>query len=321
MKNIIETFEGSKHFRLKQVADGVFAAISIPGTGSVGNAAIIDLGDSTIVVDTFTTIHAAEDLKAAAMYLTGNPASYVINTHWHSDHTSGNQVFASEAQIISTSATREIMDTFGRNRLAQQLSNPKPIFQAIDEIETKIQNETDENLKRDMQWENASDREYMKILPELVYTLPNITFDHHMKIHGSDRTVQLITYGGGHTQSDAFVYLPEQKIAIMGDLVLSKHHPVLNNANPHEWLNILEQVELLNIETIIPGHGEVCSMKELYEVKDYIKNIVVLVEETVQSNRNINDISIPNAYQDWYFSTYFKSNLQKVYDVTIKSTD
>ncbi|MGV3466174.1 MAG: MBL fold metallo-hydrolase [Heyndrickxia sp.] len=318
MKKQMETFEGSKHFRLNQVAKGVFAAISIPGTGSVGNAAIIDLGDSTIVVDTFTTIQAAEDLKAAAMYLTGNSVSYVINTHWHSDHTSGNQVFA-EAPIISTSTTREIMDTFGRDRVAQQLSNPEPIYQAIDEIEKKILNETDEKLKRDMQWENASDREYMKILPKLVYTLPTITFDHQMNIHGSERTVQVMTYGGGHTQSDAFVYLPEQKIAVMGDLVLSKHHPVMINANPQEWLNILEQVELLNIETIISGHGEVCSMKEIHEVKGYIKYIVALVEETVQSNRNINDILIPNAYQDWYFSNYFRSNLKKVFDLTIKS--
>lgn len=114
MKNRIETFKESKHFRLNYVAEGVFAAISVPGTGSVGNAAIIDLGDSTLVVDTFTTIQAAEDLQAAAIHLTGNPVSYVINTHWHSDHTSGNQVFTPKAQIISTSTTREIMDIFGK---------------------------------------------------------------------------------------------------------------------------------------------------------------------------------------------------------------
>src|ERR1700730_16505230 len=103
MRNRIETFTGSKHFLLNHVAEGVFAAISVPGTGSVGNAALIDLGDSTLVVDTFQTIQAAEDLQAAAIYLTGNSVSYVINTHWHSDHTYGNQVFAPKAQIISTS--------------------------------------------------------------------------------------------------------------------------------------------------------------------------------------------------------------------------
>jgi cyclase len=321
MKNRIETFTGSKHFHINNVAEGIYAAISVPGTGSVGNAAIIDLGDTTLVVDTFTTIQAAEDLEEAAIRLTGKPVSYVINTHWHSDHTSGNQVFHPNAQIISTSTTRDIMATFGKNRICQQLSNPEPIYKAIDELEEKIQKETDEKLKREMEWENSSDRMYIEILPDLVYTLPSITFDQQMTIHGSTRTVQLFTYGGGHTQSDAFVYLPKEKIAIMGDLVLSKHHPVMIYANPQEWLNILEKVELMDIETIVPGHGDVCSMKELHEVKGYIIDIVALVSETVQNKKSINDILVPKAYQDWYFTTYFKSNIKKVYELITKSVD
>lgn len=321
MKNQIESFKGSRHFQLNHVAEGVFAAISVPATGSVGNSTIIDLGNSTLVVDTFMTIQAAEDLKAAAIYLTGNPVSYVINTHWHSDHTSGNQLFIPKAQIISTSITREIMDTFGKNRLAQQVSNPEPIYHAINELEEKIKQEKDEKLKKEMRWENASDREYMEILPNLVYTLPTITFDQQMSIHGSDRIVQLITYGGGHTQSDAFVYLPEEKIAVMGDLVLSKHHPVMTNGNPQEWLSILERVELLDIETIIPGHGEVCSMKELHEVKTYITDIIALVVETIQSKKSNDDILVPKAYQDWYFTTYFRANLKKVFDYITKSAN
>lgn len=130
----------------------------------------------------------------------------------------------------------------------------------------------------------------------------------------SERTVHLITYGGGHTQSDTFVYIPEEKMAVMGDLVLSKHHPVMIHANPLEWLDILEQVQKLNIHTIVPGHGEICSMKELEEVKGYIKDLLQIVAETVNSNGSIDEIEIPEAYEDWYFATYFKSNLKTVYD-------
>lgn len=54
MKNRIETFRGSKHFRLQHVANSVIAAIAVPGTGSLGNAAITELGDTTLVVDTFS---------------------------------------------------------------------------------------------------------------------------------------------------------------------------------------------------------------------------------------------------------------------------
>jgi len=315
MGNRTESFTGSKHFQLNQVAEGVFAAIAVPGTGSVGNATIIDLGDTTLVVDSFNTIQAVEDLEAAAMYLTGRAVSYLVNTHWHSDHTSGNQLFAPAAQIISTSDTREIMATFGKNRLAQQMSNPEAIYKAIDELDEQLLQETDAKLKAEMQWENASDREYMKTLPNLVYTLPTMTFDQQMSIHGSGRMVQLLTYGGGHTQSDAFVYLPEEKIAVMGDLVLSKHHPVMMYANPTQWLNILDQVELLDVKTIIPGHGEVCSVSELHAVKGYIKHIVALVTEAVQSKRSIDEIVVPQDYREWNFTTYFKSNLKKVYEL------
>lgn len=319
MNNRIETFRGSRHFRLNRVADSVVAAIAIPGTGSLGNAAIIDLGDITVVVDTFSTIQAAEDLKAAAEHLTGNPVSYVVNTHWHSDHTSGNQVFIPTAQIISTSITREIMDTFARDRLAQHLKNMEKLNQAIDESDVQIQHETDEKLKRDMAWENATDREFVKMLPNLVHSLPTITFEQQMTIHGSKRSIQLLTFGGGHTQSDAIVYIPEDKIVVMGDLVLSQHHPVLMYANPQEWLNILGQVELLDVETIVPGHGEVCSLQELYEVKGYITRITEMVTEAVQRQESIDEIHVPLEYHDWYFTTYFKSNLSKIHAMITES--
>ncbi|MFE8699958.1 MBL fold metallo-hydrolase [Cytobacillus sp. FJAT-54145] len=321
MINQIETFTESKHFRIKRVTEGVYATVSVPGTGSVGNAAIINLGNSTLVVDTFTTIEAAQDLYEAAEFLTGNSVSYVVNTHWHSDHTTGNQVFSQNAQIISTTTTRHIMNTFGRERLSQQLSNPEAIYKAIDEFEEKMQLETNEHLKNEMKGEIASNREYMKMLPNLVYTLPTITFDQQMTIHGSDRTVQLITYGGGHTQSDTFVYLPDEKIAVMGDLVLSKHHPVMIHANPKEWLNILDRVEQLDIETIIPGHGEVCSMEELYGVRTYIKKIMGMVEEAVQNKRPIDEILVPGEYQEWNLSTYFNANLKKVYELITEKED
>jgi glyoxylase-like metal-dependent hydrolase (beta-lactamase superfamily II) len=84
----------SKHFRLEQLLDGVYAAIGIPGSGSGSNAGIIDLGDRTLVFDTFLTPQAGDDLRAAAEHLTGRPVAAVINSHWHADHIHGNQAFA-----------------------------------------------------------------------------------------------------------------------------------------------------------------------------------------------------------------------------------
>lgn len=314
----VETFAGSKHFRLTKVAEGVYAAIAVPGTGSLGNAAIIDLGDATLVVDTFMSIQAARDLQNAAEHLTGRPVSYVFNTHWHGDHTFGNQVFAPAAQFIATSRTREIMATLVKERVSQQLSKPEAIYQAIDELEEKMMQETDEKLKQEMEWEIASDRQYMEMLPELILTLPTLTFDQQMSIHGSKRTVELITFGGGHTQSDAFLYIPEERIAVMGDLVLSRHHPVMRYANPQEWLQILEQVEALGVDTIVPGHGEVGTLRQLQEVRGYIAEMLALVEEIVKNKGTINGIAVPQAYRSWYFTGDFKTNLEVLYKLMAK---
>ncbi|WP_134687388.1 MBL fold metallo-hydrolase [Brevibacillus migulae] len=318
MGSRLETCKESKHFKLKQVTEGVYAAISIGGTGSLSNAAIIDLGDETLVVDTFLSIEAGRDLQAAAVQLTGRPVSYVFNTHWHSDHTFGNQVFAPTAQIISTSQTREIMATVVKERVKQHLSEPAAIYQAIDEVREKMELETDDKLKKEREWEIGSDLAYMKTLPELELTLPAVTFEQQLTIHGSKRKVELISYGGGHTQSDAFAYLPEERIAVMGDLVLEGHHPVMRYANPQEWLQILDRVEALGVDTIVPGHGEVCTLEALHQVRHYLHDVTALVEQALQTGRSIEDIQVPEAYRGWYFTGDFPANLQRLYK--LKST-
>ncbi|MGH2486968.1 MAG: MBL fold metallo-hydrolase, partial [Ktedonobacterales bacterium] len=79
-----------------------------PGTGALGNAGIIDLGGVTLVFDTMMTFAAARDLRAAAERLTGRAPRYVVNSHFHLDHTMGNAVF-SDAVIIATSATTPLI--------------------------------------------------------------------------------------------------------------------------------------------------------------------------------------------------------------------
>ena len=76
----------SKHFRFLQLADGVYAAIHIDGGAAIGNAGIVDLGDRTLIFDTFSTPQAAEDLRTATEALTGRPIDAVINSHWHNAH-------------------------------------------------------------------------------------------------------------------------------------------------------------------------------------------------------------------------------------------
>lgn len=98
----------SRHFNLEKVSEGIYAAIAKDDGGAFGNAGFIDLGDKTIIFDTFNTQQAAEDLRNIAVNITNKPVSWVINSHFHSDHTRGNQVFK-DCHIISSQTTQQQM--------------------------------------------------------------------------------------------------------------------------------------------------------------------------------------------------------------------
>jgi cyclase len=73
----------SEHFELERLADGVYAAIATVDGAAYGNAGIVDLGEQTLVFDTFDSPRAADDLRVAAETLTGRPATYA-NPSWSS---------------------------------------------------------------------------------------------------------------------------------------------------------------------------------------------------------------------------------------------
>ncbi|GCE23698.1 MBL fold metallo-hydrolase [Dictyobacter kobayashii] len=112
----------SPYFQLEQVAEGIYAAIVKEGAGAWGNAGIVDLGGQTLVFDTFNTPQAAQNLRAIAEQITGHAVTYVVNSHHHSDHISGNQVFEG-ATIFATDTTFDLMRTKGRPVLSVCVPN------------------------------------------------------------------------------------------------------------------------------------------------------------------------------------------------------
>ncbi|NNC73973.1 MAG: MBL fold metallo-hydrolase [Acidimicrobiia bacterium] len=100
----------STPFTIHPAGDGVWAAISPPmEMPAISNAAIIDLGDRTLVVDSFMTFQAAQALSDAAEELTGNRPHLLVTTHHHVDHVGGNSVFA-EIPRFGTARMRELIE-------------------------------------------------------------------------------------------------------------------------------------------------------------------------------------------------------------------
>ena len=309
----------SPYFRLERLAEGVWAAIVERGTGAWGNAGIVALGDRTLVFDTFLTPAAARDLRATAESLTGQPVAYVVNSHYHMDHINGNAAF-DDATIIATEKTRERIATRGAELVAQAFDLPAYLA----DLDAQIASAATPELRADLL---ALQGEYCALnsaLPELRLRLPDITFDQRLTLHGTQRAVEVVSYGGGHTSSDALLLLAVERIAFLGDLLGVKMHMSFGQADLEQWDTILERIETLDMQTIVPGHGSVGAPADVATMRQYLFDMETLVSEAIvrgETAEQIVALAPPAMYADWGARSIFADNLRLLYSQLAQSAE
>src|SRR5258705_5721449 len=110
--------------RFIQVAPGVYSAL---GNGTIetrSSTMVIVSADDVFLVDTNITPEATRRLVNDIKTLTDKPIRYVVNTHWHYDHSDGNQIFGPEVTIIGHQNERtEILAGVLKNRLGLEFQN------------------------------------------------------------------------------------------------------------------------------------------------------------------------------------------------------
>lgn len=297
---------------IERLAEGVYAAIAVPGQGSLGNAGIVDLGDQTLVFDTLRTPRAAMELSAAAERLTGRRATWVVNSHWHDDHVAGNQVFVPGASIIATEMTRDLMTSRLVAEYAQDAAELPAILQTL---EKRLAVEGDERAREELGLRIAENRRYAEAIPSIRVTPPDLTFGREMRLHGKTRTVELWSYGGGHTTSDAFLYLADERIMFAGDLAFLDYHPWLPDGDPGEWVRIIGEIERLSLNTVVPGHGPVTDRRCLTLTREYIETLERLADEMARSGitpETVTDVPVPTPFDTWSVAQFAQANMRFV---------
>ncbi len=303
----------SKHFTIQKLSDGVFAAIAKNGGHAICNAGIIDLGDAALIFDPFMSLDAAKDLELASRQLTGHTVKYVVNSHFHNDHIGGNQVFPG-ATIISTEKTRELIAKYQPEEIADDKVGAPLALQKIEQKDTSLMkpHELEENLMWKGYYEAlVSSADSLKIV------LPGETFAQQMTIHGKNFSVQLISYGEAHTESDLFLYLPEQKIIFTGDILFIKNQPWLGDGDPERWEKYLDSITKLNPEIFVPGHGPVGAIGDIDTMKSYFRNVKDVATSYYKRKANPeNDSTItsPKPYDGWFLSNFYKPNVVSEYN-------
>ena len=301
----------SRHFTIHELAEGVFAAVATGGGAAISNSGIIDLGNLTLIYDTFLTPQAARDLLAAARYLTGREPEIIINSHYHNDHIWGNQVFSPQAHIISTTETYHLIQTEGRDELEWARGNSARKLQEFRQQYADAKSDHDRNEA--LLWVGYYEG-LVEDLPGLAVRLPDITFDKRMAIHGRSRTIDLIPFENAHTGNDAILYLREDQIALMADLLFVGCHPYLAECDAYSLLAALKEIGTMGASIFVPGHGPVGGKNDLALMMDYITLCLdrsrSLVERGIATEEHIEKEDLPEKYNSWELSRFFHINIE-----------
>jgi glyoxylase-like metal-dependent hydrolase (beta-lactamase superfamily II) len=264
----------SNYFDLFEIADGIYAAMSKNDSGASVSAGFFDLGNYIIIFDTHSYPGAARDLYNAVKKLYGKEPSFIVNSHFHSDHIFGNCLFPETIPIISTPITLNKIKEVGFDRLKH--------FQETAEEEVKKRKEM---LYADNppfgEQEIYNDLEFYKYVtdPNFKIRLPDFLINNDLIINGAEKTVHLIPQGSGHTDSDIIAYFPNEKICFMGDLLFAdlddswapNETGRFYTVDPPNLYKILESLIKKDIEIYIPGHGELSTKNEVQMNMDFIK--------------------------------------------------
>lgn len=281
-----------EHIRLEPLADGVVAALAVEPGGAVGNAGIIALGDGALVVDTGLTALAGAELRTAAEELTHSPVQYVVNTHRHPDHVMGNSAFATETQVISTTLTRSLMlkhipefiRAYRQNRAQAELdlrAAQDRLTTAEDPDEIATLNET---IRASSLLLEAAARARLRA--------PNWTFEQQIAIYGSQRTLEIISYGPAHTESDAIVWLPDERIVFCADLLFNGRHPWAGDGVLDAWQHSIDCVLALEPRLVVPGHGPLATVADLEAQREYLGVLQAHVDDALAHGLPDDDTAI-----------------------------
>jgi len=300
----------SKHFTIQKLDDGIYAAIAIDGGHAVCNAGLVDMGGQLLVFDTFVSPQAAQDLKRFITDHYGQIPIMVVNSHYHNDHIWGNQVFAPEASVISSTRTYELIGTSGMEEFNWYSANSA---QQLETLRRQYQDTQDENQRKQLVLIIGEYEGILQALPHLSVCLPNITFDGRLEIRGKLHTAELSSYSEAHSGSDTVLYLPHKKIVFMSDLLFVGFHPYLADGDPYMLLKALRDLSLLNATFYVPGHGPVGSLEDVKLLIKYIEACIDTAQGLVQSGQvsqeYIQQMQVPETFAGLQLPQFYRTNI------------
>jgi cyclase len=228
------------------VKDGIYMFM-----GAGGNLAVSTGADGVLIVDDQYAEMTAK-IDAAIAEITDQPLRYVVNSHWHWDHTGGNENYGNAGKIIvahdntyARMSTDQFVEAFDFNQPAS---------------------------------------------PDIA--LPQITFNDTATMHFNDLTIRIVHVPNAHTDSDAFTQFVEANVVHTGDVYVSSSYPFIDSSTGGTLAGEIAALERLgrmtNDETvIIPGHGEISNKAGAMKTLAMLKEMKAVTESAIADGQSL----------------------------------
>lgn len=215
------------------------------------NIVLIITGDGLVLVDSRSNHVDADELLGDIALVSRAPIRYLVNTHFHWDHTFGNARFPT-AEILGHTRCREVMIADGERTLTELAS---------------------------AEWIPPDKRGFFS---DVTITPPTVTFDDSLDLHLGDRDIRLWHPGLGHTDSDIVVLIDD--IVVAGDLVEEGAPPSFGDSFPRAWVETLDLLAETISGTVVPGHGDIVDKAFVLTQRDEIAAAIAHLEDGDQTS-------------------------------------
>jgi len=222
--------------------------------GNGGNLAVFAGDDGILLVDD-QYAPMSERIRAAVAAIHPGPLRFLINTHYHADHTEGNEEVAEPVTVV-----------FAHDNVRQRLTADQFIA-GIDSA--------------------------MKAAPE--GDLPVVTFNDRLTFHFNDETVTAYHSAQAHTDGDSIIHFPDSNVIHMGDVFFNGLYPLIDVNAGGSVQGLIEAVQfglgLCRSGTqVIPGHGQLGNCTDLESYGQMLADTSKAVRELLDQGKSLEEI-------------------------------
>ena len=233
--------------------------------GAGGNIGA-SVGDDGIVIVDDQYAPLADKIQAALKGITDKPVRFVINTHYHGDHTGGNEYFQKQAPIIAQDNVRKRLESGG------PAGNGSSV--------------------------------HIDFKPAPPGALPIITFDHDVTVHLNGEDIRALFFPAGHTDGDSIIFFPKSNVVHMGDDFVTYGFPFIDVDSGGSINGMIDAVDKVIAQLppdvkVIPGHGPLSSLDDVRAYLTMLRATREAVEKALKEGKSLDQMKQAKLLDPW----------------------